>query len=495
MSGGLLTRRGSGVLLHLSSLPSPHGIGTMGRCARDFVDFLAQAGQNCWQLLPICPTGFGDSPYQSASSFAGNPYFIDLDELAQKGLLREEEYRHTAWGDVPEQVDYGILYEKRYPLLRVAAQRFLEQPTEDFGRFCAENAGWLEDHALFMVIKAHYDGAPWHSWAKPLRERETEALAVFGQVHAGEVAAEKAVQYLFFDQWARLKRYANEKEISILGDMPIYVAWDSVEVWAHRELFQLDEQGTPKEVAGCPPDGFSADGQLWGNPLFDWERMAQDGFSWWVSRVDYLCCLYDAVRVDHFRGLDAYYAIPYESEHARNGRWRPGPGTELIRAMGERELLAEDLGFLTPSVRSLLEDSGYPGMRVLQFAFDSRDGESAHLPHNYPERCVAYTGTHDNDTIVGWLAGAEKADAAYAGEYLRLGKEEPHWDVLCALWASAARLTVVQGQDLLGLGSESRINTPGTLGENWRWRAGQGSFTKELAEKIKRKMELYGRIS
>lgn len=495
MSMQLMERRGSGVLLHLSSLPSLGGIGNMGHCAREFVDFLEQAGQSCWQLLPICPTGFGDSPYQSPSSFAGNPYFIDLDTLAQQGLLREEEYRNMDWGNDPERVSYGILYEKRYPLLRVAAQRFLEQPTEEFGRFCAENSAWLEDHALFMVIKAHYAGAPWSSWAKPLREREPEALALFGQLHVVEVAAEKAVQYLFFDQWERLKGYANAKGISIIGDMPIYVAWDSVEVWAHRELFQLDEAGVPREVAGCPPDGFSADGQLWGNPLFDWERMAQDGYVWWVSRVDHLCRLYDAVRVDHFRGLDAYYSIPYGSPHARNGRWRQGPGLELIRAMGEQNLLAEDLGFLTPSVRQLLADSGYPGMRVLQFAFDSRDGESGHLPHNYPARCVAYAGTHDNDTVVGWLAGAGEEDRSYAREYLRLGVEEPEWDVLCALWASTACLTIVQAQDLLGLGGESRMNTPGTRAGNWKWRAREESFTDVLAQKIKRKMELYGRIS
>lgn len=495
MSMELLERRGSGVLLHLSSLPSAWGIGTMGRAAREFVDFLERAGQNCWQMLPICPTGYGDSPYQSTSSFAGNPYFIDLDELAGQGLLREEEYSTLTWYTCPEQVDYGVLYEKRGPLLELAAQRFLEQPTQEFGRFCAENSAWLEDHALFMVMKAHYRGAPWQNWAKPLREREPEALAVFGQVHAPEVAAQKVVQYLFFQQWEQLKGYAKARGISIIGDMPIYVAWDSVEVWAHRELFQLDEDGLPREVAGCPPDGFSADGQLWGNPLFDWERMAQDGYGWWMNRVDHLCRLYDVVRLDHFRGLDAYYAIPYGSAHARTGRWRQGPGLELIRAMGERNLLAEDLGFLTPAVSQLLEDSGYPGMRVLQFAFDPRDGESGHLPHYYPEQCVAYTGTHDNDTVTGWLAQAGEEAVNYAKEYLRLGEQEPCWDMLCALWAGVARLTVVQGQDLLGLGSESRMNTPGTQTGNWRWRAKENSFTNDLAQRIKRKMELYGRIS
>lgn len=492
---GLMDKRGSGVLLHLSSLPSPGGIGTMGRSAREFVDFLVQAGQSCWQLLPICPTGFGDSPYQSPSSFAGNPYFIDLEELARQGLLREEEYRAIDWESAPERVNYGALYEKRYPLLRIAAQRFLEKSPESYGHFCAANAYWLENHALFMALKNHHAGAPWHSWKYPLKERQSEALADFSREHAQAVAVEKAVQYLFFEQWGRLKDYANEKGISIIGDMPIYVSLDSVEVWAHRELFQLDEEGVPREVAGCPPDSFSPDGQLWGNPLFDWEYMAGDGYAWWVKRVEHLCRLYDAVRIDHFRGLDAYYCIPYGSTDARVGRWRQGPGLELLQALGERPLLAEDLGFLTACVRQLLRDSGYPGMKVVQFGFDRRDGDSDHLPHNHPAHCVAYLGTHDNDTLLGWLNSVGREDADYAVEYLRLGSERPVWDALCALWSGTARLTVVQGQDLLGLGSESRMNTPGRAENNWRWRATEYSFTPEMAQEIQRKMELYGRIS
>jgi len=490
----LMDKRGSGVLLHLSSLPSPGGIGTMGQAARDFVDFLAQAGQCCWQLLPICPTGFGDSPYQSPSSFAGNPYFIDPEQLVEQGLLEAQEWKGACEETDPERVDYGMLYDTRYTLLRIAAQRFLEKSPEDFGRFCASNAYWLENHALFMALKNYHGGASWHSWKYPLKERQSEALADFSREHAQTVAMEKAVQYLFFRQWGRLKEYANEKGISVIGDMPIYVALDSVEVWAHRELFQLDEEGIPREVAGCPPDGFAANGQLWGNPLFDWEFMAGDGYQWWIKRVDHLCQLYDAVRIDHFRGLDSYYCIPYGSADARVGRWRQGPGLELLRALGDRPLLAEDLGFLTPSVRQLLQESGYPGMKVVQFGFDSRDGESDHLPHNHPERCVAYLGTHDNDTMAGWLNSAGE-DAAYAAEYLRLGCESSHWDALCALWSGVARLTVVQGQDLLGLGSASRMNTPGTLGGNWCWRARQNAFTQNLAQAIRRKMELYGRIS
>jgi len=492
---GLLEHRCSGVLLHLSSLPSPGGIGTMGRCARDFVDFLELAGQSCWQILPICPTGYGNSPYQSPSSFAGNPYFIDLEELEEKGLLNGEEVRKADAGRNPERVDYGTLYEKRNPLLNIAAQRFLDDLEDGFGLFCAANAAWLEDHALFMAIKRYHGGAPWYSWKRPLREREEQALAQFSAEHVREIAAEKALQYLFYGQWKRLKEYANAKGVSIIGDMPIYVAMDSVEVWAHRELFQLDEDGMPAEVAGCPPDGFSADGQFWGNPLFDWEYMARSNYSWWVNRVDHLCGLYDVLRLDHFRGLDAYYAIPAGQGNSRGGRWRQGPGRELLAAMGERPLLAEDLGFLTPSVRQLLAESGCPGMKVLQFAFDSREGDESHLPHKYPEYCVAYSGTHDNDTFAGWLSGAPGPDAAYARAYLRLGKERPCWDALCALWATQARVAVVQGQDLLALGREGRMNTPGTLGDNWSWRAKGRSFTKKMAQEIREKMELYGRIS
>lgn len=489
----LMEKRGSGVLLHLSSLPSPGGIGTMGRAAREFVDFLAQAGQCCWQMLPICPTGFGDSPYQSPSLFGGNPYFIDLEELAQQGLLREKEYRNVDWGADPEQVDYGVLYEKRYPLLYLAAQRFLEESPADFAAFCAANAAWLEEHALFMAIKKEQGGAPWYNWKYPLKERQSEALAEFSREHAQTVAAEKAVQYLFFSQWEKLKNYANANGISIIGDMPLYVALDSVEVWAHRELFQLDEESVPREVAGCPPDGFSPDGQLWGNPLFDWDHMAGDGYSWWVKRVEHLCRMYDAVRIDHFRGLDAYYCIPYGSTDARVGRWQQGPGMALFQALGERPFLAEDLGFLTESVRQLLQECGYPGMRVIQLGFDSRAADADQLPHKHPQRCVAYLGTHDNDTVLGWLNSAGE-DAARAAEYLRLGTQNPHWDALCALWSGGAQLTVAQGQDLLGLGSESRMNRPGTTGGNWKWRAKGKAFTNELAQEIRRKMELYERL-
>ncbi|MCI6646880.1 MAG: 4-alpha-glucanotransferase [Oscillospiraceae bacterium] len=491
--------RSSGILMHLSSLPSPGGIGTMGREARAFVDFLVRAGQSCWQILPVCPTSFGDSPYQSFSTFAGNPYFIDLETLETRGLLKGEEYRDIDWESAPDDINYGIMYEKRYPVLRRAAERFLASPPEDFGDFCRENAFWLEDYALFMALKDRNGGAAWLDWPEPERNRDPETLAALRREHAGDLDFWRAVQYLFFAQWRELRAYANGRGIEFIGDLPIYVSLDSVDVWAHPELFQLDENHVPREVAGCPPDGFSETGQLWGNPLFDWDRMAEDDYAWWTRRIGFLCGVYNRLRIDHFRGFDAYYAIPYGDPDARRGVWKEGPGMKLFRAVersiGPQPIIAEDLGFLTDSVRQLLKDSGFPGMKVLEFAFDSRDPNgSDYLPHCYPTHCVAYTGTHDNDTLVGWLNSADPADVAYARAYLRLTGEEDHWGMMQALWATTADLTVVQAQDILGLGSEARMNIPSTVGTNWRWRALPGSFTPELADRLRENMQLYRRL-
>ncbi|MGN1004337.1 MAG: 4-alpha-glucanotransferase [Oscillospiraceae bacterium] len=492
--------RRSGILMHLSSLPSPGGIGTMGQAARDFVDFLAAAGQSYWQLLPICPTSYGDSPYQSFSTFAGNPYFIDLEELERRGLLLREEYADIDWESAPGRVNYGALYRKRYPVLRRAAERFQAAPPEDFEDFCRENASWLEDYALFMTLKHRHSGASWLDWTPEVRNREPDALDAVRRECAAELDFWRIVQYLFFAQWRALRAYANGKGISLIGDLPIYVSLDSVDVWAHPELFQLDENHVPREVSGCPPDGFSETGQLWGNPLFDWERMEQDGFAWWVNRIGFLCGVYNVLRIDHFRGFDSYFAIPYGDTSAQNGRWREGPGMKLFRAVersiGRQNIIAEDLGFLTDSVRQLLKDSGFPGMKVLELAFDSRDASgSDYLPHCYPVHCVAYTGTHDNDTALGWLSSAESADAARARDYLRLTGQEDHWGMMRALWGSVAELTVVQAQDILGLGTEARMNTPSTVGNNWCWRALPGSFTPELARRLRHCMELYGRLA
>ena len=480
----------------ISSLPSPYGIGTLGACARQFADFLAAGGQSCWQLL--CPTSYGDSPYQSFSSYAGNPYFIDLDDLAADGLLKPDEYQGLDWGSDPQRVDYGLMYAQRYPVLKKAADRLLANPPAEYAAFCAASP-WLDDYALFMALKDKHSGASWFTWDADIRLRRPEAVNAAKAQLAEQVDFWKVVQFLFFRQWGALKAYANNQGVSIIGDLPIYVSADSADVWANPDQFQLDEEGIPTEVAGCPPDAFSADGQLWGNPLFNWERMKEDGYQWWLSRIAYQFTIYDTLRIDHFRGFDAYYAIPYGDETARNGRWRPGPGLDFFKVvnakLGKRDIIAEDLGFLTDSVRTLLRKTGYPGMRVLEFAFDSRDAGSDYLPHCYPPHCVAYTGTHDNDTILGWLATAPKKDVSFAKAYLRLSAREGyHWGMMRAAWASPADLAIMQAQDLLGLGREARMNIPSTLGENWKWRALPGVFTPQLASRLRKETKVYQRL-
>ncbi len=492
--------RSSGILMHLTSLPSPYGIGTMGACARQFVDFLRAAGQSLWQILPLGPTGYGDSPYQSFSTFAGNPYLIDLDELAAGGLLSPSDYNGLDWGDDPGRVDYGKLYQTRYPVLRKACKALLAGPAGDYRAFCERNAFWLEDYALFMAVKGACEGKPWTNWDPAVRDRDRAALRLLRENLAADLDFWRGTQYLFFRQWSALKRYANRQGVRIIGDLPIYVSADSADVWAHPEQFRLDGDRKPVEVAGCPPDGFSATGQLWGNPLFDWDFMERDGFAWWVHRVAWQFELCDVLRMDHFRGFEAYYAIPYGESTAKNGRWRPGPGIKLFRtleqALGKKDIIAEDLGFLTPAVHRLREEAGFPGMKVLEFAFDSRDGEGpAYLPHNYPPDCVAYVGTHDNEPVMGWLATARPEDAAYARSYLHLDEGEgENWGMMEAVWASAAGWTVVQMQDVLGLGSEGRMNTPSTLGGNWAWRAPEGFDSPKLAARLRRQMERYGRL-
>ena len=486
--------------MHLSSIPSPYGIGTMGQTAREFVDFLKQSGQSYWQLLPICPTSYGDSPYQSYSTFAGNPYFIDLDELEQKGLIEKADYQTMDWESCDERVNFGAQYHKRYPILHKAANKFLECPPEDFAEFCEKNDFWLTDFALFMALKDKHGGASWSDWKKELRNREEKALEEAKKQCEADILFWKVTQYLFFEQWNALKTYANEQGISIIGDLPIYVSLDSVDVWAQPELFQLDENKVPKEVAGCPPDGFSADGQLWGNPLYDWDYMEQDGYRWWIRRIQYLCHVYDVLRIDHFRAFAGYYAIPYGDTTARNGHWKQGPGMKLFsaveRTIGKQRIIAEDLGHVTDDVRQLLKDSGFPGMKVLQFAFDRRDDNGKeYLLHNFIEHCVAYTGTHDNDTILGWFYDADEEDTSYAREYLNIQNDDAlHWDMMDAIWSSVAELAIVTSQDILGLGSEARMNQPSTVGKNWQWRALPGAFTPELAKKLYRRMEKYQRL-
>lgn len=484
----------------ITSLPSPWGVGTLGKAALDFADFLQRAGQSCWQVLPIGPTGYGDSPYQPFSSFAGNPYLIDLDALSQEGLLEPEEYQQFSWGEDPGKTDYGLLYQKRFAVLEKAVYRLKAQNLSVLEAFCEKEAGWLEDYALFMALKGRFSGASWKQWPEPFKRREPEALALAKRELEEELWFWKGVQFLFFHQWEILKRNTRERGISIIGDLPIYVAEDSADVWAHPEQFQMDENLHPRKVAGCPPDGFSATGQLWGNPLFDWQRMKQEGYDWWIHRISFQLRLYDILRIDHFRGFESYYAIPWGDKDASRGAWEKGPGKDffaaLEKAIGKQQIIAEDLGFITPEVKSLLEYTGFPGMKVLEFGFDRRDGGGRmYQPHNYPQNCVAYVGTHDNETALGWLEQADPEDVALAREYLCLepGKEE-NWGMMTALWASRADLVIVQMQDLLGLGREGRMNIPSTQGENWRWRALPGDWNEALARRIYRKMELYERL-
>ena len=490
--------RSSGILMPISSLPSPHGIGTLGAEARRFVDFLADAGQSWWQILPVGPTSYGDSPYQSFSAYAGNPYFIDLDLLCADGLLTQEEVRAVNWGADPSRVDYSAIYEGRYPLLRLATERGWERDADKVKAFSAENEAWLPDYALFMALKRHFDMLPWTQWPdEDIRLRRDEAVARYRAELAEDVRLFTYIQYLFFRQWNALRDYAHEKHIGIIGDLPIYVAMDSADVWADPRAFQLDERNVPAEVAGVPPDYFTADGQLWGNPLYDWDAMKADGYAWWVRRIAGASRLYDILRIDHFRGLESYWAVPYGETTAKIGRWVKGPGMNLIGVLTEKfpniQFIAEDLGYLTPEVRQLLKDSGLPGMKVLQFAFDSREAAN-YLPHTYPRHCVCYAGTHDNSTLMGWKNDADPADIAAAREYLGLNDEEGfHWGILRGGMSSVADLFVAQMQDYLGLGGEARMNTPGILGGNWQWRMLPGQITPELTVRIAHMTNIYGR--
>ena len=491
-------KRSCGILMPISSLPSPHGIGTLGAEARKFVDFLADAGQSWWQILPVGPTSYGDSPYQSFSAYAGNPYFVDLDLLCEDGLLTPAEVNSVNWGTDPAKVDYSAIYNSRFPLLHLAMERGWERDADKVAAFSEENASWLPDYALFMAVKRHFGMQSWTEWPdEDIRLRRPEAVARYQEELADDIRLFTYIQYLFFRQWEDLRSYAHEKGIGIIGDLPIYVAMDSADVWADPRAFQLDERNVPAEVAGVPPDYFTADGQLWGNPLYDWDAMKADGYTWWIRRIAGASRLYDILRIDHFRGLESYWAVPYGETTAKVGRWVKGPGMDLMNVLTEKfpniQFIAEDLGYLTPEVRQLLEDSGLPGMKVLQFAFDSREAAN-YLPHTYPRHCVCYAGTHDNSTLMGWKDEAAPADIAMAREYLGLHDEEGfNWGVLRGGQSSVADLFIAQMQDYLGLGSEARMNTPGILGGNWQWRMLPGQSTDELTARIARMTSLYGR--
>ena len=493
-------KRSCGILMPISSLPSPHGIGTLGAEARKFVDFLADAGQSWWQILPVGPTSYGDSPYQSFSAYAGNPYFVDLDLLCEDGLLTPAEVNAVNWGGDPARVDYSAIYNGRFPLLHLAMERGWERDADKVAAFSEENASWLPDYALFMAVKRHFGMRSWTEWPdEDIRLRRPGAVLRYREELADDIRLFTYIQYLFFRQWEDLRSYAHEKGIGIIGDLPIYVAMDSADVWADPRAFQLDERNVPAEVAGVPPDYFTADGQLWGNPLYDWDAMKADGYTWWIHRIAGASRLYDILRIDHFRGLESYWAVPYGETTAKTGRWVKGPGMDLIGVLTERfpniQFIAEDLGYLTPEVRQLLEDSGLPGMKVLEFAFDSREAAN-YLPHTYPRHCVCYAGTHDNATLMGWKDEAAPADIAMARQYLGLNDEEGfHWGVLRGGQSSVADLFVAQMQDYLGLGSGARMNTPGILGGNWQWRMLSGQITDALPARIAGMARLYGRSS
>lgn len=492
--------RSSGILLPISALPSPYGIGSMGKAAYDFIDFLAKAEQKWWQILPVGPTSYGDSPYQSFSTFAGNPYFVDLETLCKEDLLKQAEIDAVDWGSDAAKVDYEKIYNGRFGLLEKAKQRGWEKDAEEIEKFTEENKSWLPDYALYMALKRHFGMKAWTEWEdEDIRLRKEDALAKYRQELAEDINLFIYIQYLFFRQWNALRAYAKEKGIGIIGDMPIYVAMDSADVWAEPKFFQLDEKNVPYEVSGVPPDAFSADGQLWGNPLYDWDAMKADGYGWWIRRIDGAAKLYDVLRIDHFRGLESYWAVPYGDTNAKNGHWVKGPGMDLVSVLKSWfpnvSFIAEDLGYLTPEVQQLLKDSEFPGMKVLEFAFDSRE-PSDYLPHTYASHCVCYVGTHDNETVMAWKDAAAPEDIAMAVKYLGLNEEEGfHWGILRGGMSSVAELFVAQMQDFLGLGAEARMNTPSTLGGNWQWRLKEGQITEELTAKIAEMTRLYGRSS
>lgn len=490
--------RRCGVLMPVSSLPTRFGIGGFSKEAYAFVDFLAASGQSLWQILPLGPTGYGDSPYQSFSTFAGSPYYISLDALIEEGLLTGKECASVDYGDNPEKVDYEKIYQTRFKLLRKAYERADVDQNASYKAFVEENKEWLKDYAMYMAIKDSLGGIPWIEWDEDIRLRKPRAMAAYEKKLSDDIAFYSYQQYLFSSQWMALKAYANGKGVRIIGDIPIYVAFDSADTWANPELFQLDKDNVPIAVAGCPPDAFSATGQLWGNPLYKWEYHEETGFAWWMRRLAHCFRIYDIVRIDHFRGFDEYWAVPYGDETAEFGEWRPGPGYKLFETMkttlGNREVIAEDLGFLTPSVLKLVKKTGYPGMKILQFAFDSRE-ENDYLPHNYGKNCVVYTGTHDNDTVNGWIPSLKRKDLAFAKKYMGVRRNADICGSLIRMALSCvADTAVIPMQDYLGLGHEARFNTPSTLGGNWEWRMKGDACTAELSAHMFELAHIYGRL-
>ncbi|SFC64457.1 4-alpha-glucanotransferase [Clostridium uliginosum] len=491
--------RNSGIIMHIASLSGDYGIGTFGKEAYEFADFLKKAGQRYWQILPLGPTSYGDSPYQSFSAFAGNPYFIDFKLLEEEGLLNREDYSKTNFGSNPEDIDYGIIFIEKMKILRKAYENFKINKPDDLKKFKEEENFWLDDYSMYMAIKTKFNLKSWQTWDMDIKLRKKEVLEQYRIELKDEIEYWNFLQYKFFEQWSSLKKYANDLGVDIIGDIPIYVSGDSADVWANPKAFLLDtETLLPIKVSGCPPDNFAVTGQLWGNPIYNWDYIDQTKYKWWVDRMRQSAKLYDVIRIDHFRGFESYWSIPYEDLTAENGEWVKGPGMKLFSAikkeLGDIKIIAEDLGFLTDEVVEFRKASGFPGMRVLQFAFCG-DSKNRDLPHNYEEECVAYTGTHDNNTFRGWFEKTgSKNEIKNSIKYLGLNRKEGYnWGFIRGVWSSKSYLSIALMQDFLNLGNEARINVPSTLGQNWRWRAKKDVFTDKLANKMYKLTKMYGR--
>lgn len=490
--------RRAGILMPISSLPSRYGIGCFSKEAYEFIDGLAKAKQTYWQVLPLGPTSYGDSPYQSFSTFAGNPYFIDLEELISQGLITKEECDECDFGNDNVYIDYKKIYDSRFGILWIAFENF-DTNDSKYKKFKKDNKDWLDEYALYMAIKDSYNGEPWVKWDEDIKNRNKKAIKEYSEELKDDIEFYKFIQFEFYSQWMKLKKYANDKGVLIIGDIPIYVSFDSADCWGDRQLFQFNEENEPVAVAGCPPDAFSEDGQLWGNPLYDWGYHKKTEFEWWIRRVKQSFTLYDIVRIDHFRGFDEYFSIPYGDETAAGGHWEKGPGIALFNKikeeLGEVKIIAEDLGFLTDTVIQLVKDTGFPGMKLIQFAFDSRE-PSNYLPYTYDRNTVVYTGTHDNDTIKGWYEVLSYNDKKHAKNYLNnqgINKKNASTMFIKVALASVSDTAIIPIQDYLNLGSEARINIPSTIGENWKWRILKSQMNDELWNEIKELTELYDR--
>ncbi|WP_319370244.1 4-alpha-glucanotransferase [uncultured Ilyobacter sp.] len=494
-------QRSSGIIMHISSLHGRYGIGDLGRSAYEFVDFMAEAGQKLWQILPMGPTGYGDSPYQSFSAFAGNQYFIDLESLVEKGFIRERDLTPLIEGNIDGSVDFGLIHREKMRILRKAYDTYLQMDQwEGMEDFKKKSEYWIEDYCLFMALKKSFGYIQWQKWPKDYRYKKKAVIKETEMDLCYEMEFQLFLQYIFHEQWHKLKKYANSKNVEIIGDIPIFVASDSVDSWAKNRMFLYDKYKKPKKLSGAPPDMFSKDGQYWGNPLYDWDYMEKTGYRWWLERIRDSFKLYDIIRIDHFRGFESFWTVRYGKKTARKGRWEKGPGMKLFgrinRTLGDLPIIAEDLGFLTPKVRKLLKDSGYPGMKILEFAFDTNE-ENEYLPHRYPKNCVAYTGTHDNDTIIGWYRGLDSFHKGICDRYLKkmpeVVSEEINWKCIEAIWSSKAVMSITQMQDVIGLGSEARMNFPATSWGNWKWRIKKEDLNRETALRLKKITEKYNR--